>query len=380
MTIFVNYYQQKTKAIRGGSVYASMLAQHLQSPDVNVFEASWKKRLFIPGLLNKYISFPYRRLAKLNCSALMHMPGPFNPSCLTFKGKVITTFHDQVNYDFYTQPTTQPATQPTTQPTKGQILLRQLEAITAAKTEYAITPSQFSADRLTARFPKFIGKTHVVYPGIEDIFFEVRSQPECDRTLKELRIQQSPFLLFVGAISPHKNYQSVVATYARLRQTYPKMKLVMIGAIRGRREFASLLQDLRQRQLSLNIDVIIPMRRVSNLELSVLYQMASIFLFPSFYEGWGIAVGEALASGTPAVISDIPVFRECFAGGALMVNPHRVEDIVAGVVTLLNRPGLRDSYRQQGRSLVKARRWNNVAVDTINVYRCCACAKQVYPV
>ncbi|MEM9150189.1 MAG: glycosyltransferase family 1 protein [Cyanobacteria bacterium P01_F01_bin.3] len=366
MTVFVNYYRQESTAVclsgrsrpvRGGEVYTAVLARYLRSHGIDIFDVPWQKGKLLPDQLSQYLSFPYRRLAKRAGSQLVHLPSPFNPGCLALKGRTITTFHDQVNYDFYSRPT------------RGQRLLRQLEKLTAARTDYVISPSQFSAERTQARFPKFKDRTHVVYPGVSDVFFETRSLKEKERVLKKLFLLPStPFLLYVGSTNPHKNHQSVVETYAQLLRHYPQMKLVMVGAIRERREFSSLVKDFDKKGLCLDANIVIPRETLSPLELSALYQSASVFLFPSFYEGWGIVVGEALASGTSAVISNIPVFRECFTGGALMVNPHSIEEMIGGVEAMLIRPELSRLYAQRGRKLVAERTWDNTAKATVDVY------------
>ncbi|MGD1900034.1 MAG: glycosyltransferase family 4 protein [Phormidesmis sp.] len=358
MAIFVNYYQKKQSGVRGGSVYTAMMAKYMRSHNVNVFNVAWRSQRFIPDQFSKYLTFPYLRLARLSQSKIVHLPGPFNPGCLMPKSKVVTTFHDQVNYEFYKQPT------------HGQSLLMRLEALAAAKTDYVITPSHFSAERTLARFPKFEGKINVVYPGIDEIFFGRRSKVEREETLKKLSLSPTtPFLLYVGAISPHKNYRRVIESYAQLKGRYPDLKLIMIGSIRRRREFPILLKLVREKKLSLRNDIIIPKQKLSTLELSVLYQSAKVFLFPSFYEGWGIVVGEALASGTPTVISNIPVFKECFSGGALMVDPYSVESIVEGVDALLSTPSLREQHAEKGYKIVAGRTWENTAAETVKVYQ-----------
>jgi len=358
MAIFVNYYQSQSGVVRGVSVYTAMMAKKMRSHNVSVLNVSWQKQRFIPTPISKYLTFPYQRLAKQSRASLIHLPGPFNPGCLTFNSKVVTTFHDQVNYDFYTQPT------------RGQSLLRRLESLAAARADYVITPSHFTAERTIARFPKFEGKIEVIYPGVEDVFFETRSVAECDRTFKKLAIAPTTsFILFVGAASPHKNHKRVVEAYAKLRRLHPELKLIMVGNIRKRREFPALLQQLKEQQISPGTDVIIPKQKLSSRDLSALYQKAKTFLFPSLYEGWGIVVGEAFASGTPTVISDIPVFQECFASGALMVDPNSVDAMVAGVDALLTTPALAAHYQQKGYELIKHRTWENTAKKTVSVYK-----------
>ncbi len=358
MVTFVNYYQSEAAAIRGGSVYTAMLMDSLQSHNVKIFDVPWKDTKIIPSQISRYFTFPYRRLAAFSQRELIHLPSPFNPGALVFNNPILTTFHDQVNYEFYRTKT------------KGQRLLTYLEDLTAARTDYVITPSQFTAERTLARFPKFKGKLEVVYPGIDSIFFEQRSQLEREQLLSKLSLQPTDrILLYVGATTSHKNHNRVIETYAKLRQKYPDLKLIMIGKIRTRREFPALLRLLSEKNISIDIDVIIPQQSLSKTELSALYQSAAVFLFPSFYEGWGIVVGEAFASGTPTVISNIPVFKECFAGGALMVDPNSVEEISEGVDAMMSTPAMRARYIEKGYELIKHRTWKNTADETVRVYQ-----------
>ena len=338
-------------------MYTTKMAENMPSHGVNVIDLPWKKQKFLPTQISQYLTFPYRRIAKLGEDDLLHLPGPFNPSCLSSRSKVITTFHDHVYYDHYPNPT------------KSQRLIKVIERLTAAKTDYVITPSQFTADRTLARFPKFKGKIEVAYPGVSDTFFERRTQDECDRALQAISLKPTDrFLLYVGALIPYKNHARVVAAYAKLKDTYPDLKLVMIGSIRRRPSFPKLVQWLKEKDFSLQTDVIIPEKKLSTQELSAIYQKASVFLFPSLYEGWGIVVGEAFASGTPSVISNIPVFQECFSGGALMVDPHSVDEMVEGVKAMLNSDQLKEQYTKRAAEIIQNQTWETSVKATVKAY------------
>jgi glycosyltransferase involved in cell wall biosynthesis len=163
-------------------------------------------------------------------------------------------------------------------------------------------------------------RMQTVYPCIDERF----SQAPDAKAIQSFREQQSltgGYILYMSTLEPRKNIPTLIEAYAQLRQRYGiREKLVLAGG-------KGWLYDTifaRVQELDLENEVIFP-GFVADTEQTLWYHAASIFAFPSLYEGFGIPVAEALACGIPVVTSNISSLPEAGAGLALCVDPHNVE-------------------------------------------------------
>jgi glycosyltransferase involved in cell wall biosynthesis len=99
-----------------------------------------------------------------------------------------------------------------------------------------------------------------------------------------------------------------------------------------------------------------------------LYSNTGVFVFPSFYEGFGLPPLEAMACGVPVVVSDIPVFREILGEAALFSDPHKPEEIANAIYRILTDTRLAESLRHKGRERAGLFSWERAAQDTLGVF------------
>ena len=155
---------------------------------------------------------------------------------------------------------------------------------------------------------------------------------------------QRPYLLTVGTVEPRKNLRTLVRAVASLpRATRMRFSLLVAGAPGWKSsglhdEARALVREGTLRFLGF----------VSHDDLPWLYAGASMFLFPSLYEGFGIPVIEAMASGVPVVGSDIPVVREIARNAAVFVAPTAADAWARTIVELLDDPARQATMREQG--------------------------------
>ena len=143
-----------------------------------------------------------------------------------------------------------------------------------------------------------------------------------------------PYLLFVGSRAGYKDFTTLLAAVAALPQRFAKTKILCVGG--GRFTRAELAA---QEQLGLRGRV--RQREVTDTELVGLYRGAAAFVFPSRSEGFGLPTLEALASGTPVVLSDIAVFREVADTAGVYFRPGDVaelSDVLSRVLTQSHNP------------------------------------------
>lgn len=212
-----------------------------------------------------------------------------------------------------------------------------------------ITVSESSKDDLIRAVGLPRERIHVTPNGVEPIFSQARA-PEGPRT---------PYLLAVGTLEPRKNLPALLDAFRALRRDGRDLDLVLVG---------------RQGwQHSLPLGDLAPHVRltgaVSDAELAALYAGAACFVMPSIYEGFGLPLVEAMASGTPAVASDIAALREV-GGDAVRYAPP--DDAAALAQTIAAVVDDREGSRERGeRARERALRftWEECARATLEVYR-----------
>jgi glycosyltransferase involved in cell wall biosynthesis len=171
--------------------------------------------------------------------------------------------------------------------------------------------------------------------------------------LQKHGLQTQRFVLVVGNLASHKNLPALSALASMLAER--GIRLVITGGIGGS-AFQSV-SHIKLPQPALYVG------RVADGELKALYQSASCFVFPSLYEGFGLPVVEAMATGCPVVAADIPVLRELFEGSVLFCDPRSPADIAARVIQLLYDHDLQSKLRTAGLDLTRDMTWARAATQ-----------------
>ena len=173
------------------------------------------------------------------------------------------------------------------------------------------------------------------------------------------------YILFVGSLEPRKNLTTLFRAYARLpaalREAHP---IVLAGPVGWK--FDPVWEEVR----TLGLEERVFWRGfVSESALATLYRGASAFAFPSIYEGFGLPILEAMASGTPVVCSDIPSLTEVVGDAALRVPARDVEAWSSALESILEDEGLRGRLRAEGLRQAARFSWRRCAEETLAVYR-----------
>ena len=206
-------------------------------------------------------------------------------------------------------------------------------------------------------------KISVIWEGVAGSF-KLLDAAEVAATLTPYRLLDD-YLLFVGTIEPRKNLPGLLQAYSMLRGRYKDLpKLVMVG------HKGWLSEDTFQtvKDLRLQKDVIW-LEGVPDGVLPALYNGARVHLMPSLYEGFGFPPLEAMACGTPTVISDRGALREIGGNAALYVDPMEPESIAHGIETLLHDTTLYQTMRERGLKHVRQFNWGTAAAKTLDVYK-----------
>jgi glycosyltransferase involved in cell wall biosynthesis len=206
------------------------------------------------------------------------------------------------------------------------------------------------------------GRVQVIYAGVDDGFQPVRDPLILEQTRTRYGLPQR-FVLGVGTLQPRKNYRRLVEAFARLRGQ-DDVRLIISGA-RG-----WMYEEIFRRvdELGLTGRVLFP-GYVAEGDLPALYSLAEVFAFPSLYEGFGLPPLEAMACGTPVVVSRTSSLPEVVGDAAWQIDPLSVEELAEALGTLLGSSTRRATLVERG--LVQARRfaWSEAARKLLELYR-----------
>jgi glycosyltransferase involved in cell wall biosynthesis len=195
------------------------------------------------------------------------------------------------------------------------------------------------------------------------------SQPrDYQRVLERYRIHY-PFLLYVGRTNPQKNIPRLVEAFAVLRgevqdhPLYKHLRLIIIG------DEISKYPALRQAVIKSRVEDSVRFLGFVPIEtLRAFYQAASVFVFPSLYEGFGLPPLEAMACGTPVVCSSAASLPEVVAGAAMTINPENVFDIARGIKEVLLDDELRGRLIALGFEQARRFSWERSASQVLQAY------------
>lgn len=202
-----------------------------------------------------------------------------------------------------------------------------------------------------------------VYTCIDERFSNVMDRGEIDAFRKKKALTDS-FILYLGTLEPRKNLTTLIDAYAQLRQKYSiKEKLVLAGS-KGWL-YDSIFAQVRQR--GLEAEVLFP-GFVADTEQALWYHAASVFAYPSLYEGFGLPVAEALACGTPVVTSNVSSLPEAGAQLALTVNPLDVDALTDALYRALTDQEFRNQSRRMAPTIAQRFSAQSMVEQTIAVY------------
>lgn len=194
--------------------------------------------------------------------------------------------------------------------------------------------------------------THVVHNGVHPSWFDVSRAPG------------RPYIVFVGLAKPHKNLFGLLQAFATIRDRVPH-ELVIVGSNRD----ALRTSDPRIEEASAALNGFV--RFAEHLDLSSLQQCvagADALVQPSFCEGFGLPPLEAMAAGTPCLVSRIEPLVEVCGDAVMYCDPRDPADIARRLLELLQSQEARQQLRSRGRERARAFSWDRSATETLAVF------------
>lgn len=209
----------------------------------------------------------------------------------------------------------------------------------------------------------------VVPLGVNTYFFYPRTKEEVELILNKYRIS-GDYILYAGTDNIRKNLNNLILGYARICEKIP-YDLVLVGPI-NRNNIIKIIdksinsENLKKRLLS-KVRVL---GYIDREDLPTIYTGARCFVLTSLYEGFGLPVLEAMACGTPVIISDNSSLREVGGKAALYIdNPLDSKEIAESITCVINNNGLMEKMRKRGFKQVKRFSWDKTVEKTIQIYK-----------
>jgi glycosyltransferase involved in cell wall biosynthesis len=197
---------------------------------------------------------------------------------------------------------------------------------------------------------------------------DARFQPAAPQDVAAFRARHrlpDRFVLYLGTLQPRKNIETLVRTYARLRAEGSTDHALVIAGGRGW-QFDSIFDLIR----TLGIEPFVHLPGfVPDDEQPLWYSSATVFAFPSRYEGFGLPLLEAMACGAPVVSSSASSLPEVVGDAGVLVDPSDLEGWCSALRQLLEDEPYRAALAAAGRSRARQFSWRRMAAETVQVYR-----------
>ena len=233
------------------------------------------------------------------------------------------------------------------------------------KSRWIFTVSQYTKKDLLRRYPKLnlADKTKVVYAGLREIF--LRKMDDNKIVSVQRRYNLDPdYIMMAGTLEPRKNILGALQAYSLLSpKNQQRYRFVIVG--KKGWYYKQIFQKVKDLDLMLRVKFL---EYIPDEDLVTLMQGAKLFLFPSFYEGFGLPILEAMQSGVPVLASRVTSIPELGVDAIHYADPYDVVDIADGITQLLENEEYRAQLLRKGFEQVKNFSWGKTAaiiLDTI---------------
>ena len=207
-------------------------------------------------------------------------------------------------------------------------------------------------------------KISVIYEGANPIFRRLDNKEELRESLRRKYGIDGDFILFVSTLEPRKNIPTLVRAFRQLLDDYHlDVRLVLVG--REGWGFDEVFNTIEELKLE---DRVLCLGRVPTADLVWLYNTAKAFAFPSFYEGFGLPPLEAMACGTPVVVSNVSSLPEVVGDAGLLIDPQEVDELTVALWRLMSDDDLREDLIEKGLRRASTFSYEKMARETLALY------------
>lgn len=304
------------------------------------------------GLVNTIIrsvceQFFWSKEEKLEKWDIFHSPFFHGPTLK--KAKLILTVHDMRFYRY-----------PETYTFLRYQFLKCAVRKSIAKADKIISISQFTKDEIKSAYNTYDNKIIVVHEAINPSHFKAGELSNNDKH-KIVKLINKNFILSVGHLEPRKNYDRLINAFQDIKSKIPgNPKLVIVG--KKGHKFQSTINKIE------NDEDILYLNFVSQELLNWLYKNTSLFVFPSFYEGFGFPPLEAGTQGAISAVSNVSSMPEVCGEATLYFDPLDEKDISNCIMVALTDKSIQEKYKIKMKKQLSKFSWETNALETLKVY------------
>lgn len=328
----------------------------VREEDLSLFNFANKKDLIIAKGIknsidrNKYEQFILPKLVnKKYPNAVIHYPDSMAP--FICKNKVIITVHDlafKSLKDVFTKKT---------------VIWKSIATkLSVKKAKDIIAITNFTEDEIKIHYGQDIAnKTQVILNGFNKFSDDKISQSNINKNILDLK--KSNYILTVSTISPRKNIDGLIKAFNEIKNNN-QYKLVIAG------NNGWMFEKVYEEAEKLGIkDRILFTGKINDDELKYLYKHADIFVYPSFYEGFGLPPLEAMSFNVPCIVSNKTSIPEVVGDAAITVDPNDYKEMGRQIEKFINNDNLRMEYIKKGNKRLSKFSWGKCAEETIGLYK-----------
>ncbi len=319
---------------------------------LDIYRHPRARSIFLPKTkLNRtaaMIGTAYSRPARELELDLLHFPNMFGGGSLRAPAKQVATVQDLT-----------PLIVPATHPMSRVLVYRAMIRRALRQADRVIVPSSATGRDLIAR--KLAGSDRIAHIplGINPLMRRISPTAEFASRYHLTR----PFILSVGVLEPRKNQTMLLEVLRELRKQSNDLELIIIGRP-GWRWVDPLATD-QYRDMKPWVRILAD---ISDPDLIEFYNRAELFMYPSFYEGFGLPILEAMACGAPVISSGVSSMPEVAGSAALLADPGDLKTFISQALRLLHDRKLRDAMIDAGIERARMFTWRSTAEATLAIY------------
>lgn len=200
--------------------------------------------------------------------------------------------------------------------------------------------------------------------GVRDSLTKIIDPGDLSEIRKKYHLP-SKFILFLGVLEPRKNVAGLINAFVKV-SSKSDLDLVIAGSKGFGWSDESVLELVKKHNLSSRVHFV---GTVEERDKAALYSLATVFVYPSFYEGFGIPVLEAMACGTPVITSLGSSLEEISGNAAELIDPHNDAEIASAILKVSGNPKLQNDLSEHGLDNVRKFSWSRTAEITYETYK-----------
>src|SRR5262245_28866640 len=249
---------------------------------------------------------------------------------------------------------------------RGSLQLKLTVRRTARKAARIATVSEYSRQDIISTYKLPPDKVVVTHNGVESRFTSSPGSANESQSIRSRFGIDRDYILAVGSLQPRKNLVRLIRAYAELRKQHHSFSHQLV--IVGRKLWLAdqIFEEVARQKWSK--DVILT-DYVDDQDLPALYRSASLFVYPSLFEGFGLPPLEAMACGTPVITSNTSSLPEVTGDAAVLIDPYNDQELAQSIIRIINDRSLQAQLREKGISQARKFTWRTAAEQTLQIYR-----------